>query len=99
MDAAYENRSPFELLNGTLLSYLLFSNTLWFSVAGACLVGAGSLLDSWLGDPAVSVLAGPPFSAAASLMAEASSESAMAFFLRCSIMRAWRSALMFCLAK
>ena len=57
---SYENRSPFVLLNGVLLSYLLFSTTLWPSVAGACLVGAGSLLDSWLGEPAVSVRAGPP---------------------------------------
>lgn len=54
----YENRSPFGLLNGALASYLLFSKTLCFSVAGACLVGAGSLFASWLGEPAVSVRGG-----------------------------------------
>lgn len=102
-----ENRSPFGLLNGTLASYLLFSATLWPSVAGACLVGAGSLLDSWLGEPAVSVLAGPPFatppfdppmvadeSGRVGTFSEYSSESTMAFFFRCSSSRNWRSALM-----
>jgi hypothetical protein len=56
----YENRSPLGLLNGVLLSYLLFSTTLCPSVAGACLVGAGSPLASWLGDPEGSVLGGFP---------------------------------------
>jgi hypothetical protein len=78
-----------------LLSYLLFSSTLCPSVVGACLVGAGSLLDSWLGDPAVSVLGGPPFAK----FWEFSSESIMAFFLRCSSSRDWRSAVMLCFAK
>lgn len=44
-----------------LLSYLLFSPTRSDSVAGACLVGAGSLLASWLGEPVLSVRAGLPF--------------------------------------
>lgn len=35
LSSTYENRSPFGLLNGVLLSYLLFSNTLSDSVAGA----------------------------------------------------------------
>jgi hypothetical protein len=107
-----ENRSPFGLVNGTLASYLLFSATLWPSVAGACLVGAGSLLDSWLGEPAVSVLAGPPFatppvdppmvaeeSGRFGTFSEYSSESTMAFFFRCSSNRDWRSALMLFFAK
>lgn len=57
---SHENLSPFLLLNGVLDSYLLFSTTLSVSVAGACLVGAGSALDSWLGEPTASVRAGAP---------------------------------------
>jgi hypothetical protein len=56
----HENRLPLMLLKGVLVSYLLFSTTRCDSVDGACLVGAGSLLDSWLGEPAVSVLAAGP---------------------------------------
>ena len=110
--AAQENRSPFVLLNGALASYLLFSTTLWPSVVGACLVGAGSLLDSWLGEPAVSVRGGPPFATAPVVppmvaeergrfgtFSEYSSDSTMAFFLRCSWSLDWRSALMLCFAK
>ena len=41
-----------------LLSYLLFSKTRSRSVAGACCVGAGSEVASWLGDPDGSVRAG-----------------------------------------
>lgn len=43
-----------------LLSYLLFSATRCNSVAGACLVGAGSLLASEFGEEALSVRAGTP---------------------------------------
>jgi len=109
---AHENRSPFGLLNGVLLSYLLFSTTRCPSVVGACLVGAGSLLDSWLGEPAVSVRAGPPFESGGfdppivaddsglfGTLSEYSRESTMDFFRRCSSARAWRSALMPRLAK
>ena len=41
--SSHENRSPFVLLNGVVLSYLLFSTMRSDSVAGACRVGAGSL--------------------------------------------------------
>jgi hypothetical protein len=53
----YENLSPLLPLYGVLLSYLLFSSTRCASVAGACLVAAGSLPASWLGEPEESVLA------------------------------------------
>lgn len=95
-----------------LLSYLLFSTTRCPSVVGACLVGAGSLLDSWLGDPTVSVLAGPPFwsggfvppivaedSGLLGTLSEYSRESTMAFFRRCSSARARRSASISLFAK
>lgn len=107
----YENLSPFGLRNGALASYLLFSNTRSPSVAGACLVGAGSLLDSWLGDPAVSVRAGPPFVAGTvppmvaddrgrlGTFSEYSSDSTTLFFRRCSSKRALRSASMLRFAK
>lgn len=54
----YENLSPLRLLNGAALSYLLFSTIRWSSLSGACLVGAGSVFDSWLGEPTVSVRGG-----------------------------------------
>ena len=95
-----------------MLSYLLFSSTLCASVAGACRVGAGSELDSWLGEPAVSVRAGeplvarmaePPIAADDSgrlgTLSEYSRDSTICFFLRCSLSRACRSALMLRLAK
>lgn len=102
-----ENRSPFLLLNGVELSYLLFSSTRSFSVVGACLVGAGSYC-SLLGDPTGSIFGSPPFRAevpmveeepgCAGTLSEYSSDSTMFFFLRCSSRRAWRSALMLRLA-
>src|SRR3569833_56208 len=111
----YENRSPFLLLNGVVLSYLLFSSTLCDSVAGACLVGAGSAVDSWLGEPAVSVLAGeplplplamdaePPMAADESgllgTLSEYSRDSIMALRVCCSFSRAIRSSLMLLFAK
>ena len=55
------NLSPFFALNGSAVSYLLFSLTLCPSLSGACLVGAGSKVASWLGEPELSALAGPPF--------------------------------------
>jgi hypothetical protein len=68
----HEKRSPFRLRNCELLSYLLFSSTRCDSVVGACRVGAGSLLDSWLGEPAASVRGGPPlFALAAAALAVA----------------------------
>jgi hypothetical protein len=101
------------LLKGVLLSYLLFSTTLCLSVVGACLVGAGSRLDSWLGEPAVSVLAGAPLLVArladppiaseeigrVGTLEEYSRDSIMAFLFRCSSAFAWRSALMLFFAK
>jgi hypothetical protein len=95
-----------------LLSYLLFSTTRWPSVAGACLVGAGSALDSWLGEPAASVLAGPPFvigvvpppivadeSGLLGTLSEYSRDSTMVFLRRCSSSREVLSALMLRFAK
>lgn len=55
------NLSPFFDLNGSPVSYLLFSLSLWPSVCGAWLVAAGSNVDSWLGEPEWSDLTGPPF--------------------------------------
>jgi hypothetical protein len=107
----HENRSPFGLRNGTGASYLLFSNTLSCSVVGACRVGAGSLLASWLGDPAVSVRTGvavpgfpdPPIVAEENgrlgTLLEYSRDSTADFFRLCSSRRAWRSALIWRLAK
>lgn len=101
----HENRSPFGLRYGTSLSSLLFSPTRSDSVAGACLVGAGSLLlASWLGEPALSVLAGPPFVVAEEADGldagpEYSRECTSCFFLRACSSLALRSALISCLAK
>ena len=110
----HEKRSPFGLLYGVLLSYLLFSTTLCPSVAGACRVGAGSPLASWLGDPEGSVRAGvavpllsvdpePPMAEADRFfdgtLFECSSESIICFFRRASSNRACRSALMLRFAK
>jgi hypothetical protein len=55
------NLSPFFALNGSDVSYLLFSLILCPSVCGACLVGAGSIVASWLGEPEWSDLGAPPF--------------------------------------
>lgn len=62
LDCTFQlNLSPFLDLNGSDVSYLLFSLTLCPSLSGACLVGAGSIVASWLGDPEWSDLGGPPF--------------------------------------
>jgi hypothetical protein len=54
-------RSPFVARKGWEVSYLLFSITCCPSFAGACLVGAGSIVASLLGEPVVSDLGGFPF--------------------------------------
>ena len=54
------NLSPFFALNGSDVSYLLFSLILCPSVCGAWLVGAGSIVASWLGEPELSDLGAPP---------------------------------------
>jgi len=99
----HEKRSPFRLRYGVSLSYLLFSATRSDSVAGACLVGAGSLLASWLGEPALSVLAGVPLAVAAVAVEvwppEYSNDLISYFFRRASSSFALRSALISFLAK
>ena len=106
-DNSYENRSPLGLLYGTLASYLLFSNTCCFSVAGACRVGAGSSLASWLGEPDGSVR-GDVVPVAPMVdedpgwlgtFCEYSKDSIICFFRRDDSYLAARSALMLCLAK
>ncbi|KAG7147193.1 hypothetical protein HYQ46_003975 [Verticillium longisporum] len=98
-----ENRSPFGLLNGAALSYLLFSKIRCSSVVGAWRVGAGSAPASWLGEPAVSVRAGlaagvPPIVAdergLLGTFSEYSIDSIICFFLRWSSSLVIRSALM-----
>lgn len=99
----YENRSPFRLLYGAELSYLLFSLVCSDSVTAACLVAAGSVLASWLGEPAVSVIAGAPLPVAADedvgSMPAYSIDRISSFFLRAASSLACRSALISRLAK
>lgn len=103
-DHGYENRSPLGLLYGTLASYLLFSNTCCFSVAGACRVGAGSSLASWLGEPDGSVRGdvAPMVDEEPGWLgtfSEYSMDSIICFFRRDDSYLAARSALMLCFAK
>jgi hypothetical protein len=95
----HENRSPFLLLNGVLLSYLLFTIGSCPSTDGPCLGGADSEA------PLVAAIAMPPpivaeLNGLLGTLSEYSSDSTIDdFFRRCSSYFAVRSALILRLAK